>query len=100
MVLESACRFRTVTPEEMKAFRRSWGRARARALWIVDPNVMPQGSDISAAFNSFPKMRKLRPAGVYRAIEVSKRNTSVVFANDLWGVAVVVPPGSAFLRCT
>lgn len=34
MVLEAACRWRVVTPKEMKALRRAWGRV--RALLVVD----------------------------------------------------------------
>lgn len=35
-----------VTPEEMTAFRRSWGCV--RALLVVDPTVMPRSADIWA----------------------------------------------------
>lgn len=45
MVLEAACRWRVATPEEMNAFCRAWGRA--RALLVVDPLVMPtHGGDV------------------------------------------------------
>lgn len=63
MVWEAACRSRAVPPEEMKAFRRAWGRV--RALLVVDPLLMPASSSRHVVFcSSFGASARCGPSVV------------------------------------
>lgn len=93
MVLEAACRRRVVAPEDMKAFRRIWGRICAPL--VIDPLVMPSITDFGVVTRNFPERLRLQPVGQYRQMVLSNRYNSVPFARDLGGV-VAAPPGSDF----
>ena len=71
LILESACRARIVTPEEMRAFRLGWSRI--RALVSINPQVMPQESNLEMVKQALPEMTKVQPSGVYREVVVTKQ---------------------------
>ena len=64
MVVEAACRTRVVTPEEMREYRRAWGRV--RALIIADPVLLLQRSSWEEVLEAFPEATKVQPAGVLK----------------------------------
>ena len=80
LVLESACRARIVTPEEMRTFREGWSRV--RALVAINPQIMPQGSSLEMVTQALPELLKVQPSGVYREVVVTKLCINRAFVRD------------------
>jgi hypothetical protein len=95
LVLESACRARIVTPEEMRTFREGWSRV--RALVAINPEIMPQGSSFEMVTQALPELLKVQPSGVYREVVVTKQCVNRVFVRDFGGL-IAAPPESERFR--
>ena len=87
-VLESACRARVVTPDEMEAFRQSWSRV--KALVAVNPCIMAMNSNIEMVKQALPELVKLQPTGVYREVLNSGEKIHHDFIQEL-GALVAAP---------
>ena len=85
LVLESACRARIVTPKEMHAFRVGWSRI--RALAPINPQVMPQDSNLEMVKQALPEMTKVQPSGVYREVVVTKQCVQRAFVREFGALA-------------
>ena len=88
LVLESACRARLVTPDEMKSFRQSWSRV--EALVSVNPSVMSLNSEIEMVKQGLPELVKLQPTWVYREVINSDSRIAKGFVREL-GAIVAAP---------
>ena len=78
LVLESACRARVVTPDEMRNYRVSW--ARVKALVAVNPCLTALQNDIQLVRQAIPELSKQQPTGVYREVLLSAKRTEAQFA--------------------
>ena len=88
LVLESACRARIVTPEDMRSFRKAWSRV--KALVAVNPCVMPSGSCVEMVKQAIPELVKLQPTGIYREVLYSDMQVHKEFILEL-GALVASP---------
>ena len=88
LVLESACRARVVTPDEMKSFRKAWSRV--KALVSINPSIMSLNSEIDLVRRALPEFVKVQPSGVYREVLSSQSRTYKEFAREL-GALVAAP---------
>ena len=94
-VLEAACRARVVTPNEMKEFRVSW--AGVRALIAIDPQMLPQGSELVKLQRALPELLRIQPTGIYREVMVSRKCIQKEFVRQ-FGDLIAAPPERERLR--
>ena len=94
LLMEQACRYRVVTPDEMKRYRTAWSRV--IGLIAVDPEVAKQRSDIEMLKRSLPEVVKVQPRGIYREVVLTPECTDERFAKDLAGL--VAAPAEPRLR--
>ena len=66
LLIEQACRYRVVGMEEMARYRISW--AKVLALIAINPEVMPQKSDIEHVKQAVPEILRTQPRGVYLSL--------------------------------
>ena len=88
LVLEAACRARVLTSPEVKAIRQAW--AGMKAVYIVNPIVLPQRTLYAELLEAVPEIALLQPRGVLRCVVQS--NTSHLKAE--FGQALAEAVGS------
>ena len=94
LLVEQACRYRVVTPEEMGRYRVTWSKI--VGLISVDPEVVRQRSDLEMLRRALPEISKVQPRGLYREVIVTASCYEPRFARDVGGL--VAAPAEQGLR--
>ena len=94
LLVEQACRYGVVTPEEMGRYRVTWSKI--VGLISVDPEVVRQRSDLEMLKRALPEISKVQPRGLYREVIVTASCYEPRFARDIGGL--VVAPAEQGLR--
>ena len=68
----------------MARYRNSW--AKVLALVAINPEIMPQRSDIEFVKQAVPGILKTQPSGIYREVILTAGALQKDFAQDLGGL--------------
>ena len=90
LLVEQACRYRVVAPDEMGRYRATWSKV--VGLVSVDPDVVRQRSDLEMLKKALPEISKVQPRGLYREVIVTASCYEPRFARDVGGL-VAAPAG-------